>query len=202
MQTQETATPTPRKPRLPYIAGGIIVVLLLIAAAFVGGRLLRGEGLSGLRSGGSGGGPMLGGPGGNSPVSIDMIPAKELPQITADVSGLFDHRQDNSIFVGTGEVRMNGHTDQSGNVQASSSHSGPVVEVVVTTQTVIYRDVTMKQFNDPPTQGQNIQQVVEAGSLDEVGQNSMIMVWGRKTGDRFIADVLLYSLPQSGAPSK
>jgi hypothetical protein len=60
----------------------------------------------------------------------------------------------------------------------------------------------MKQFNDPPTQGQNIQQVVEAGSLDEVGQNSMIMVWGRKTGNRFIADVLLYSLPQSGAPSK
>jgi hypothetical protein len=53
----------------------------------------------------------------------------------------------------------------------------------------------MKQFNGPPPQGQKIQQVVEEGSLDEAGQASLITVWGKKTGDRFIAEVLVYSLP-------
>ena len=45
MQEQETATPAPRKSRLAYIIGGIIVVLLLAGAAFVGARLLNGQGL-------------------------------------------------------------------------------------------------------------------------------------------------------------
>jgi hypothetical protein len=70
-----------------------------------------------------------------------------------------------------------------------------VVEVVVTSQTKIYKDVTAKQFNGPPPEGQKVQQVLEPGSLEEIGQGSMITVWGRKTGDRFIADVLVYGLP-------
>ena len=85
--------------------------------------------------------------------------------------------------------------DQSGKVQTSASHSGPVVEVVVTTQTTIYKDTTMQQFNGPPPSGKKIQQVVEPGSLADVGQNSDITVWGKKTGDRYIADVLVYTTP-------
>jgi len=85
---------------------------------------------------------------------------------------------------------------QSGEVETSSSHDGPTVEVVVTSQTKVYKDVTMKQFNGPPPQGQKIQQVVEEGSLDEVGQDSLVIVWGKKTGDRFIAEILVYSLPE------
>jgi hypothetical protein len=170
MQTQETATLTPRKPRLPYIAGGIIVVLLLIAAAFVGGRLLsersRGEGAP----------------------SRNITWAKELPQTLADVEGIFDHRQDNSIFVNTGHVTRTLN-------QPADSPSGPIVDVVVTSQTTIYEDVTARQFNVPPPEDQKIQQVVELGSLDEIAESSLITVWGRKTGDRFIADVLVYVNP-------
>ena len=195
MEIQETPTPTPRKPRLPYIIGGIVVILLA-GAAFVGARLLNGQGLPGLSPGG---GPFfsLGGNGGKN-VRInadDILPAKEVPQTPADVRGLFDHRQDNSIFVGTGKVMMTVKKDQSGNIQTSSSHDGPTLEIVVTTQTKLYKDVTMNQFDGPPPQGQKIQQVLEAGSADEVGQNSMITVWGKKTGDRFIADVLVYMPP-------
>jgi len=69
------------------------------------------------------------------------------------------------------------------------------VEIVVTSQTKIYKDVTMRQFNGPPPEGQKIQQIVEPGSTDEIGQASLLTVWGKKTGDRFIAEVLLYSPP-------
>jgi hypothetical protein len=38
--------------------------------------------------------------------------------------------------------------------------------------------------------------VVEPGSLDEIDQNSAITVWGRQTGERVIADVLVYTTPE------
>jgi hypothetical protein len=196
MEIQETPAPAPRKkPRTPYIIGGIVLVLLLAGAAFVGGRLLNGQGLPGLTSGGP---QVMTGPGGKTSIRIgpgDIQPAKKLPQTPADVRGIFDHRQDKSIFVGTGNVQMSVMKDSSGQVHTSASHSGPVVEVVVTTQTTIYHDTTMEQFNGPPPSGQKIQQVVEPGSLDEIGQSSSITVWGKKTGDRYIADVLVYSTP-------
>ncbi len=193
MELQETPTPAPRKPRWPYIIGGIIVVLLLAGAAFVCARLLNGQGSPFVSSGG-GEGPSLslGGPGGKM-FKLDIEPSKELPQTPADVNGLFDHRQDNSIFVGTGRVTMSVKKDQSGKVETSSNHDGPTVEVVVTSQTKIYKDVTMNQFDGPPPDGQKIQQVLESGSVDDVGQHSMITVWGKKTGDRFIAEILVYS---------
>ncbi len=196
--TEQNSPMAPEAPRRrgALIGVGIVVLVVLLAgAAFVGGRLLNGQGLPGLSSGG----PILSiGPGGARGVQIkagDILPAQELPQTPADVRGLFDHRQDQSIFVGTGRVQMSVMKDQSGQVHTSASHSGPVVEVVVTSQTKIYKDVTMNQFNGPPPQGQKIQQVVEPGSLDEVGQNSTVTVWGRQTGDRYIADVLVYSPP-------
>jgi len=182
-----------KKPTL--IIGGIIV-LLLTGAAYVGGRLLNGQSLPWLSFGGQGFSH-----GGNSnSVGIDrgdIQPAQELPQVPADIDGIFIRRQDNSIFIGTGKVMMSVRKNvQSGEVETSSSHDGPTVEVVVTSQTKVYKDVTMKQFNGPPPQGQKIQQVVEEGSLDEVGQDSLVIVWGKKTGDRFIAEILVYSLPE------
>ncbi len=195
MQTHETPSLAPRKPRWPYIAGGIVLLVLLLAgAAFIGGRLLNGQGLSGLSLG-----PQVSRNGSGIQVKVhpgDFIPAKELPQTNPDVAGIFDHRQDNSLFVGTGNVTMSVMKDRSGKVQTSSSHSGPVVEVVVTNQTVIYKDVTDQQFSSqPPASGQKIQQVVVPGTLDEIGQTSSITVWGRQTGDRTIADVLVYANP-------
>ncbi len=183
------------KKNILVIGGIVVLVVLLAGAAFVGGRLLNGQGLPGLSGPG---GPSLFPGGGGQGVRIDLgdiQPAKELPQTSADVRGIFDHRQDKSIFVGTGQVMMSVKKDQSGNMETSSNHDGPTVEVVVSSQTTVYQDVTMKQFDGPPPEGQKIQQVVEPGSLDEVGQSSMITVWGRKTGDRIIADVLVYSPP-------
>jgi hypothetical protein len=179
------------KKSILMIGGILVLVLLLAGAAFVGGQLLNGQGLQlpgGLNR------PMGGGSGQAPGISIDdIMPAEELPQTPAEVGGVFDHRQNNSIFVGTGLVMMGVQKDESGNVVTSSSHDGPTVEVVVTAQTTVYQDMTMRQFDGPPPQGQKIQQVVEPGSLDEIDQNSAITVWGRQTGERVIADVLVYT---------
>ncbi len=180
------------KKRALIVAGVAVLVVLLAAAAYVGGQLLSGQGLPVQASGGglqfktSQGGKTA------QQVKMDIQPAKELPQTAADVKGLFDHRQDNSFFVGTGNVKMTAMKDQSGKVTTSATHDGPVVEVVVTGQTTVYRDVTMEQFNGQPPQGK-IQQVVEQGNLDDIGQNSTLTVWGKKSGDRLTADVLVFS---------
>ena len=175
------------------ITGGIVLVVLLLAgAALIGGRLLRGQGMPVVSSGNSGlrisnnGGPA---------VELDIQPAKELPETPADVRGLFDHRENNSIFVGTGRVTMIVEQDQSGEVESSSNASGPVLEVVVSNNTTVYHDTTLQQYNGQPPAGEKIQQVLETGSLDDIGQHSVLTVWGKKTGNRVIADILVYSTP-------
>jgi len=177
--------------------GATILILLLAGAAFVAARLLSGQRLPGLSSGGP---QVFTDANGGQTVRIgpdDIQPANELPKTPADVRGVFDHHQDNSIFIGTGRVTVSvGTNDQTGEVETTSDHDGPTVEVVVTTQTTVYCDVTMNQFNGPPPEGQKIQQVLEPGSLDDIGQASMITVWGKKTGDRFIADLLVYTSPE------
>ena len=181
------------KKTILIIVGVLVLVVLLAGTAFVGAQLLAGQGLPGLSSG-----PLvLTGPDGRQQVRIqpgDTQPAKELPQTPADVRSVFDHRKDNSLFVGTGVIITGVQKDQGGNVTSSSTFNGPTVEVVVTPQTIFYRDVTSRQFNGQPPSGK-IQQVVEPGSLDEVGKDSIIHAWGKKTGDRIIADVIVYILP-------
>lgn len=181
------------KKRILIVGGIIVLVVLLAGAAFVGGQLLMGQGLPGLSSGPQ----VFTDPNGGKQIRIgpgDIQPAKELPQTPADVRGVFVRRKDNSIFVGTGVVIRQVQKDQNGNLTSSSTYDGPIVEVVVTPQTIVNRDVTNRQFNGQPPSGK-IQQVVEQGSLDEVGKDSTLLAWGKKTGDRIIADVIVYSLP-------
>jgi hypothetical protein len=182
------------KKRNLIIGGVVVLVVLLATAAFVGGKLLNG---AQIRLGPDGGLTFSGGNhSGPTNFSPNIKPAAELPQTPADAIGIFDHRQDNSLFVGTGKVQVQVQAGPNGSVGASS-HSGPTVEVVVTTKTMIYRDTTMDQFNGKalPNGSPTIQQVLEPGTLDEIGQGSMITAWGKKTGDRLIADVLVYTLP-------
>jgi hypothetical protein len=184
------------RKRILIVGGIIVIVLLLAGAAFVGGQLVSGQGVPGAGSAGWLSALTNQGGGSSQHVGIQSIPAKELPQTPADADGIFDHRKDNSIFVGTGQARIMVQPDPSGNVQASSSHAGPTVEVVVTPQTTVYRDATMEHFNGQHLSGDiKVQQVLEPGSLDEIGQNSFVTAWGRKTGDRIIADVLVYTPP-------
>lgn len=174
-----------------------ILVVVIGAAAFVGGRMLnQGVGPLGLIG--------LGGPmGGKQMMSfaLNVIPAEELPRTEPEVIGLFVERQDNTIVVssiplnaGKGGIAVQG---SGGEVVAGSrvdENSGPKVEIVVTNETIIYRETT--QISKPqPGENQTVQQTVEESTLDELNTESMVTVWGRKSGDRIIAEVLFYSNP-------
>jgi len=180
------------KKNILIIGGIVLLVLLLASAALIGGRLLRGQGMPVVSSGDSG---LHLSVNGGQVASIDIQPAKELPQTPAEVRGLFDHRDNNSIFVGTGQITMTVDKDPSGNIQTSSNASGPVMEVVVTNETTVYYDVTLEQYNGQPPAGEKIPQVLEPGSLDDIGESSTVTIWGKKTGDRIIAEVLVYTSP-------
>lgn len=184
-----------------FLSLGFVIVA---GAAFVGGRLLNGSGL--------GFGPlgMFAMPGGGQfTMSIQIIPAKELPTAQSDLTGTFVERKDNVLTIQS--FPMNGEgggvavfssagpaegVDAGEPVTSASADmsNGPKTEVVVTNKTIIYRDST-EMVPPGDQQSATIQQTVEEGSLDDLTSNSMIQVWGRKNGDRIIADVIMYSTP-------
>jgi hypothetical protein len=149
-----------------------ITVMLILTAAFIAGRFLNRQ----LISSGS--------------VSVTIVPAVELPTSLPEVTGAFVERQDNTLIVETKSLAANGvaavsPTDRKNEI-------GPLVEVVVTNETLIYRETT--ELSAPLSIGtQTIQQRVEVAMLDNLDARSMVRVWGRKSGDRIIADVLMYS---------
>lgn len=155
--------------------------VLLGVAAFTGGKLLN------QRVGPVG----LGAPFQGDFRSI-IVPAPELPATQPDMTGVVVERKDNTIIVETKSLEVGGGVADS--TVNGKNQSGPVIEVVFNDKTVIYRETT--QPDEPlSAENQRIQQTVEQAPLDDLDAHarSMIMVWGRKSGDRIIADVLMYS---------
>lgn len=162
--------------KLFFILGSLVVVG---AAAFIGGRLLtqRGDPVG------------LGAPFQGDFRSM-IVPAPELPTAPPEVTGPFVEQQDNTIIVETKSLQTGGIGSASS--PNTKSQTGPLVEVVVTSETMIYRETTQPS-EALSSENQTIQQTVEQATLDELDSQSMIMVWGRKSGDRVIAEVLMYS---------
>ncbi|HKY55964.1 MAG TPA: hypothetical protein VJM08_16735 [Anaerolineales bacterium] len=152
-----------------------IVLMVVGTAAFLAGRLLN-RGVSPLG---------LFGPADDG---ISVLPAEELPKTPPDVEGLFVERQDNTIIV---------EDDQPVDSVSGSPvgiGGGPRMEVVIITETLIYHDTTQPPARRPTGDDpREIQQTVEEGTLDDLNpSHSLVMAWGRKSGDRIIAEVLLY----------
>jgi hypothetical protein len=180
-----------------------IVVLIVAAAAFIGGRLLNGQaGSLGLLPFGNGGSVTT--------FAINLTPAPELPTAKPEASGTFVERNDNTLILQTfsmqagsgggvivaAKVEGSGADNGEPSISVDSGNLGPKMEVVVTKETKIYHDVTA--INPISASGEttvSIQQAVEAGSLDDLNHQTMITVWGRKNGDRIIADVIAYNNP-------
>jgi hypothetical protein len=183
-------TTTNKKSSLLKWLGLIGVIVLLVAAAFVGGQLLNRQ------TNPQAGGPDLfvsgGGPGGGSTIELKVTPAAELPTRQPEAGGLFVRREDNSLFIGTGQITMMVSAEGS----SSANYDGPVVEVVVNGETQVYKEVSVPPPR--PAEGETeqvIQQEVVEGTIEEIGEQSMVTAWGRKVGDRIIADILVYSEP-------
>jgi len=161
---------TMQNKRLILVMG--VLVLMVGIAAFIAGRFLN-QGIGPLGS-----------------ISVSINPATELPTTRPEVTGPFIERRDNSIIVETKSLQTDGAVAVS--PTDTKSQSGPHVEFVVTSETIIYRETT--QLSEPLSGGyQTIQQTVEEATLHDLGPESVLMVWGRQSGDRIIAEVLMYS---------
>lgn len=190
--------PVKKKTRLVWIAAAIIGVVILGAAAFLGARLLKSpqgdfvEGQGQMIRTGKGSGQGLS----TSSTSVQIEPSKELPERRSDASGMISEIKDRSLFVRTGTqfmVMMN----EKGEAAADIADEGPTVEVVVTDDTQIYKDVTFE--NGVPDNGENVtvQQKVEPVDFSDIEDQAMVSIWGSKRGDRLIAEVIMYSPPPS-----
>jgi len=174
-----------------------ILILFVGGAAFVAGRMLN------QKAGPAG----AGGPPGsnNNSFSIQLVPAEELPKTQPEVTGSFVERKDNTIVLtsapletGGGGVAVDSSAGGEGSDGPTTSEKnvpdGPKVEVVITNDTLIYRDTT--DFSEAPSSGSaTVQETVGEGTLDDLNSDSMVRVWGRKSGDRVIAEILFYSSP-------
>ncbi len=171
---EEIPTPSKKSRRGLWLILGVVLVLVLGAAAFLGGHYLQN------------GSPSTAG-------RRDLIPALELPTAQPDITGLFVRRQNNSFFIGTGNITGQKKAGLNGAPEITLGYDGPVLEVVVTTNTKIYSDVTAQNNQNRPRDGTPIQQTVVPGNLDEIDHNTIINAWGNKSGTRLIADVLVYN---------
>jgi hypothetical protein len=172
--------------KLAFILCGL--VLVVGAAAFLAGRMLNSN-ISPL------GLFRLGGNGDNVSFKVKVIPAAELPTTQPEVTGPFVERKDNTIVVASIPMKTAGGGVVAGPNARLEVENRPKMEVVVTNETIIYRETT--EPGRPPSaisgEVETIQQTVEESTLDDLNSQSLVTVWGRKSGDRIIAEVLLYS---------
>ena len=189
-----------KKNKTAWLIGGILIVILLAGAVFVGGSLLNKK--VGISPGVYG---------------IDFTEAEEIPQSEPEVTGVVTAIGGDTLTVQ--ELNMNQTLGMSGEggvyvdpvtiVENAEDTEGPIVvdffgaegpitEIVTNRDTIIYKDVTPTGYvqvsseDTPPELPEKIQMKVEPGTLDEIGPGSMVTIWGERRGDRIIASFILY----------
>jgi len=136
--------------------------------------------------------------GSGSPVTVRtvVLPAAELPQRPPEASGILVRQEDNSYFVGTGDISVSVN-EVDGEMVTAVDHSGPEIEVVAGRDTQFYRDVTEVEIAFTESKEQTIQQELAAVEPPEtMPDKTEFQVWGRQSGDRVIADVIVYTEPR------
>jgi hypothetical protein len=189
--------------RISLVVAGII---LFVAGGFLAGRLSSESGLAQVLNplglgeeapprGGGGGGEVIVIDEGGGPVRITFADPPEIPAESPDTFGVFLRRQDNSLFLGTGEIEVSVEVNND-ETQLSAKNNGPEVEVVVTGDTVIYEDITEAPVLAPEDveKGEMVVQrsVKQVEDLDGLGENMIVRVWGERRGDRLIARLVVY----------
>ena len=135
-------------------------------------------------------------------LNIDTLPAAEVPQTKPDAFGVLLTVDEAGLTIGTGSINLelevlvlNG---QEPDRQIVLSHDGPKLKVVVTPDTALFREDTEMpghDIGDAVFQSGRIviQQIVSpVDSLDGLGRNVEVQVWGTEQGDALVAEVLVY----------
>ena len=196
-----------------FLIGTLVfaIIVLLVGGAYTAVRLLTPGDAGEETAVASGGGRVLqsvssqnGGP----PVAVQttILPAPELPDEPSAAFGILQSREDNTLIVGTGNIDLEVDVEVNPDTGRESTSlipttDGPVLEVVLTPDTIIYRDVT--DLNLPPHQESGereiVQQVRLVTSSDDVTGNLELEIWGERRGDRIVATVLVYGSLGGGA---
>ena len=141
-------------------------------------------------------------------VTVTVMPADELPLGRPDVSGVLTGSDGGIITVGTGSIELDlkveVRNDEEPQRTVTLTHSGPEVAVRLTHATVVYRDETPTQDMDSMLpEGSDltvdinilVQQIVTlVDSMDEIGGNSEVQVWGSSDSNVVVAEVLVYRI--------
>ena len=145
---------------------------------------------------------------GGPPVAVQttILPAPELPDEPSAAFGILASREDNTLLVGTGnidlevDIEVDPETGQE-STNLIPSTDGPQLEVVLTPDTIIYRDVTDLSIPPEEESGEReiVQQVRLVNSSDDVTGNLELEIWGERRGDRIVATVLVYGPLGGGA---
>jgi len=177
-----------RKGRIVVSLG--LLALLLAGGAFMAGRLLGKVG----RNPGSGDGLKVSiGTGNGNVTEVDFVRAEELPEEPPDVAGAYERRQDNSIFVNETDGGFALGKNDDGTLSVTNA-TGKISEVLVTTETDVYVDLSMETLDQAVAEGV-LRQKVEPGTVEEIGELSFVRAWGEMRGDRLVASLLIYSRP-------
>ena len=198
-----------QRKKILMIVGGVLLVIVIGVAAFLAGRLANQSAQTDPNQPGI----VMAGPDGGmgtfQSFSLEIEPAPEIPTTDPEVMGMLLSREDNVLKIGTGDAsggfavsssvvtRAAGAIGEGEAIEidsmGSGEYTGPEVEVVVTKDTKIYRDATMDEFQNGgmPEGDVKLQMKVELISVDDLSDSGFITVWGRRSGDRVIADVIL-----------
>ena len=135
-------------------------------------------------------------------LNIDTLPAPEVPQTKPDAFGVLLSVDEDGLTIGTGSIELDlevtilqgGDPDR----QIVLSHDGPDLKVVLTPDTAIFRENTEMPGRDLGAavfqSGRIVvQQIVSpVDSIDGLGGNIEVQVWGTEQGDVLVAEVLVY----------
>jgi hypothetical protein len=132
-------------------------------------------------------------------VRISYTDPPEVPARAEDAAGLFLSRNGDELSLGTGtievEVSVEAINDQEPTTTINASHDGDEVQLTVDENTVCFRDATERpELTKDLVEAGHLQltRVLEAGSLDEIGENTMVRAWGEVQDGRLTAELIVY----------
>ncbi len=172
------------------IVGIVLLIVVLGAAAYVGGRLVQQQ--SQAQADNS-----------KQALTVKMVtPAAGVPSTEPDVRGDALSHDGNSIVVCQSNPVMTINPDGTINKNGSCDSQ---VQVVIGHDTKFIHDVSALRNPAPAKQGGSyiIQQAIEPGSANDIGEGTAVRAWGQRSGNRLIAQTILYwnrSPQPSGTP--
>ena len=116
-----------------------------------------------------------------SGLTINLQAATEIPKTQPDLVGNLNERVNNSLMVKP-------------QTKTSTSQDMPLTEVVITTDTKVYQDITAASMPPNPDPNTTYQQKVEIFNIDQLLPGDQIIAWGDLRGSRLVATIVVCNI--------